>query len=958
MKKIFSILTLVLTFVFQSYSQDLHEHICIDRHDEDLINPYKSSPSDVAQAVVLNSNLWTSGQTIRIKFLNGDTYLQDKVRLYAGQWLQFANLKFQYVAANEDSDIKISFRGNGDMGNWSAVGTGCRGFAQFSPSMNFGAFNPNGTTAESVFSRVILHEFGHALGMTHEHHSPVSPIQWNTPVVYEYYARTQRWSNAQTFEWVIMKYNTTETNFSAFDPLSIMTYYVPPGHTLDGYSVQENNVLSATDKSFMAQTYPPIEPLRYGDNPTASAPQVLVNSVVTLTKTGQLGTGAYVEWYGINNNNNNGTWLNFGTGNQITLNPPTEGTWRFVANVKGTNGSVIAGDDKFVEVKVLPLAVGGTLSPISNTYVGMQVDVKNTGFSGGEPVYTVRNESTGEYIAVNVDANLLNKQFGFTPNTPGSYVVVTQTKEPLSGRLVAGNMVRFKVDLTPAVGGTLSPISNTYVGMQVNVRNTDFSGGEPVYSVVNESTGVVIANAVTYNMLNKQFGFTPNSAGTYVIATYTEEPNSGKLVPGNTSRFTVDATPAVAGQISTTTLKNSVNQLITFSNTGGVGNPIYSVLNLNSGTILYDGVAANAGTGFTFSSATPGGYAVITRSKETYSGKTSATFTQINIIIAFPIIIKANPLSKVYGSPNLIPSSAIIGTFTPGDFEVTYLTSVNNATGVGVYTIIPSVSGSNVGNYDITIEGSTFTVTPAPLTISVSPLDKVYGSANPLARSITTGLVEPDAIFITYIIPTTSLSGVGVYPISAVVSGSALSNYTLTIINTSITITPAPLRITSTDSRTKVYGQANPVFSSSVVGLVGTDIVSLSYSTLSNNTTYVGSYPVITSVTGTALTNYDITVNSPNLVITPAPLMVKTSQNSYTKVYGINNPIFTGSIVSGLINNDAIEISFSSATLQYSNVGTYSIIPQLLGAAAGNYKVLPIATVLDITPAPLKLVQP
>ena len=42
------------------------------------------------------------------------------------------------------------------------------------------------TTTE--YERVVVHEFGHALGAIHEHQNPKGGIEWNLPAVYKYFA--------------------------------------------------------------------------------------------------------------------------------------------------------------------------------------------------------------------------------------------------------------------------------------------------------------------------------------------------------------------------------------------------------------------------------------------------------------------------------------------------------------------------------------------------------------------------------------------------------------------------------------------------------------------------------------------------------------------------------------------------------------------------------------------------
>jgi hypothetical protein len=195
---------------------------------------------------------WFPGQTIRIKFLNGDAYLQSKVKQYANQWLQHSNLKYEWVASG-DAAIKISFKWNGDQGSWSKIGTGCYNAAQNSPSMNFGWFDSS--TSEEEFSRVVIHEFGHALGFAHEHQNPISPIQWNTAAVYNYY-ELAGWDKEEVDYNILNKFSTSTVDYTNFDEKSIMLYSFPSFLTLNGYSSAWNTVLSDEDKVSATTLYP------------------------------------------------------------------------------------------------------------------------------------------------------------------------------------------------------------------------------------------------------------------------------------------------------------------------------------------------------------------------------------------------------------------------------------------------------------------------------------------------------------------------------------------------------------------------------------------------------------------------------------------------------------------------------------------------------------------------------
>ncbi|MDU1905757.1 MAG: FG-GAP-like repeat-containing protein, partial [Dysgonomonas sp.] len=188
-----------------------------------------------------------------MKFLNGSSYLQNKVKTFANEWSKYANIKFEYVTSSQNADVKVAFKWNNDKSSWSHVGTYCRNIAQNQPSMNFGWFDEY--TSDTEFSRTVIHEFGHALGLKHEHQHPTNSIQWNKPVVYAYYAQ-QGWNQAKVDQNIFARLSTTQTNYSAYDGYSIMHYHIPASHTIDGYTVGWNTVLSTTDKKFIGEQYP------------------------------------------------------------------------------------------------------------------------------------------------------------------------------------------------------------------------------------------------------------------------------------------------------------------------------------------------------------------------------------------------------------------------------------------------------------------------------------------------------------------------------------------------------------------------------------------------------------------------------------------------------------------------------------------------------------------------------
>jgi Astacin (Peptidase family M12A) len=204
------------------------------------------------RAAVERLRLWENGKRLRIRFLDGDAAVQQKIANIAPEWEQFTNLKLDFVRDGA-AEIRISFR---DVGfSWSTVGTDAVSRPRMLPSMNYGWLKPN--TAEREYRRVVLHEFGHALGMIHEHQNPeaVGRIPWDKPKVYAYYAR-QGWSQQDVDENIFDVYDRDDTNFTSFDSGSIMQYAVPDDLTVGSFAIGWNTELSELDKDFMRRQYP------------------------------------------------------------------------------------------------------------------------------------------------------------------------------------------------------------------------------------------------------------------------------------------------------------------------------------------------------------------------------------------------------------------------------------------------------------------------------------------------------------------------------------------------------------------------------------------------------------------------------------------------------------------------------------------------------------------------------
>lgn len=379
------------------------------------------------------------------------------------------------------------------------------------------------------------------------------------------------------------------------------------------------------------------------------------------------------------------------------------------------------------------------------------------------------------------------------------------------------------------------------------------------------------------------------------------------------------------------------------------------------------------------------------------------TYTLFNVTLT---ITSKKGCSKII-TQSVLPTKELIASIAPPgdlqynghtkDFSVTtnipglqinidYSIKYVNLPGTPIYNsyTAPSVPGNYNATFELSylaglkyfmtiIPTEDFTITKAPLIVTIDDVSKTYGTKITLLREAFTKDLNPlyagDKIYELNLTCNglADTISVGNYPITTSNAiGLGVDNYDITFVPGTLVINPKPLIIKAID-KTKIYGtnyiSTGKEFYIAPQSFVHLDNVNtVTFNCIGfNPLADVGSYTIVASnAVGNRLKNYLISYADGDLTVDKKKITV--TANALSKVYG-NPYVFTGkeylTDITQFVGTDSIaNVVFSStATLQKIAVGEYNIlISNISGYRLENYDIKIDNNKFTVLPMEIKVI--
>ena len=676
------------------------------------------------------------------------------------------------------------------------------------------------------------------------------------------------------------------------------------------------NVIALIPLSYQSITIDAIASQTYTGS--AITPTVVVkDGATTLTE-----TTAYTVAYTSNTNVGTATVTITGTGNYSGTKAQTFG---IVAKAASTLTIDPIADQTYTGAAITPLVVvkDGTITlTLGTDYSVAYSNNTNVGTA------TVTITGTGNYTGTKTQT------FSIVAKAASTLTIEAIANQTYTGSALTPAIV-VKDGATTLTLGTHYSVAysnNTNVGTAtVTITGTgNYTGTKTqTFSIVAKAASTltieVIANqtytgsAITPTVVVKD-GSTTLTLGTDYTVAYSSNTNVGTATvtitgTGNYTGTKTQTFSIVAKAASTLTIEAIANQTYTGSA-------------LTPAIVVKDGATTlTLGTHYSvaYSNNTNVGTATVTI---TGTGNYTGTKTQTFSIVAkaastLTIEVIAN---QTYTGSAITPTVVVKDGSTTLTLGTDYTVAYSSNTNVGTATVTIMGTGNYSGD-----NSQTFAILPKAVILQANNASKIFGDANPSLSFSYSGLVAGDTeIDQVPVISTTAstTSGVGNYPIT--LTGGSDPNYSLTLVEGVLQVSPAPLSLV-VNNATKVYGQADPVYTYSLLGLKGSDTDAVLDGAFTRETGEDPGTYRISQGSLSAGANYTLTVTGASLQILKAKVS-SVAQLALLTTPWSKEPALpaTVKVLAAHGQDFQVEVKWDKSTLNLLARGTYSLTGTLI----------------------------
>ena len=166
-------------------------------------------------SVFITDDKWENGYTILVYFdrftANQRRIDLDTIKAYVSDSVPPMGIKLQFVDERKGAHVRVGFD---EIGNWSYIGNRALTIREIDNTMNI----------QTVDRRTVVHEFGHMLGLHHEHLNRNRNFEYDEDKTIQYYAMPPNyWSEGQTRDNVL---NIPDGDHGPYDDKSVMHYTI------------------------------------------------------------------------------------------------------------------------------------------------------------------------------------------------------------------------------------------------------------------------------------------------------------------------------------------------------------------------------------------------------------------------------------------------------------------------------------------------------------------------------------------------------------------------------------------------------------------------------------------------------------------------------------------------------------------------------------------------------------